>query len=37
MTIDINGEETVVNVDAANVNGLDVSYNDGKFAFDISI
>ena len=37
MTININGEETIVNVDAATVNGFDVSYNDGKFAFDISI
>lgn len=37
MTININGEETVVNVDAATVDGLDVSYCDGKFAFDISV
>ena len=37
MTININGEETVVNADAATVDGLDVSYSDGKFAFDISI
>ena len=37
MTININGEETIVNVDAATVNGFYVSYNDGKFAFDISI
>ena len=35
MTININGEGTVVNVDAATVDGVDVSYSDGKFAFDI--
>lgn len=37
MTININGEETEINVDAAQVDGYRVRYDDGTYAFDISI
>jgi len=37
MTVNINGEETVVNVDNATVNYPRVSFDNGTYSFDISL